>query len=401
MGPNGVGPINIERLVVLFFLFPLSQGHLQIQRFVMSVSRPTRKPKTGPEDFARFREEWLQDHQSGIPNTWIVPPFNSPIEYGQPIGPLPQPIQPGQEEPMYQHPYEHEADWSTDPNYDPDQQFGPGYFFSDDVYQNIQIPDPDESEFGPGYFLSDDVYQSIYDPTAPVDFSQPMSEPSSPQIGWASPSNSISDFDLSQGMANLTTGGPVQALGAALAGPLGTYKIKMALATTAAVLTPFLGSAMSAGGAAAGSALGGMAVNGLFNAIIGGKKRPNEGSPSCSCSSSKRPKYTCEEKCQYGRMMAQKCTGCRGYSGKKPGGYRKPYTSKYTYSNSTAVVPYSGGSAGSTAIVPYGSNPYGGPKPYRSGRQYRKTYRTTARQNRRTNRQTARQNRRANRKWKK
>jgi len=98
-------------------------------------------------------------------------------------------------------------------------------------------------------------------------------------------------------------------------------------------------------------------------------------------------------------MMAEKCQGCKGFTGKGPGGYKRRYGPGGYGSSSGASRPYTG-----VAGSGYRSLPYGGSKPRVAGRQYRKTMRTTgrvarraARQTRRTNRQTARQNRRANR----
>jgi len=146
-------------------------------------------------------------------------------------------------------------------------------------------------------------------------------------------------------------------------------------------------------------AVGAAAGKGIYNVLTGNgpiQRRKNAAAGSahagCSCSEPK-PKPTCEEKCAYGRMMAEKCQGCKGYTGKGPGGYKRRY-GPGGYGSSSR--PYA--SAGTSG---YSSLPYGGSKPRVAGRQYRKTTRTTgrvarraARQTRRTNRQSARQQRR-------
>ena len=145
-----------------------------------------------------------------IPSEWTVPPYSSPIEYGQPIGPEPN----IDEEYIYEDPYAHEVDWATnhgveydnanqdlndwlslpapsyqDPFYPPpslsnqvtpDEFFGPDYFFPDDVYEKAM----DDYEFGPDYFFPDEVYQNIFDPTAgPVGgAAQPATSPLNPLL---------------------------------------------------------------------------------------------------------------------------------------------------------------------------------------------------------------------------
>lgn len=145
----------------------------------------------------------------------------------------------------------------------------------------------------------------------------------------------------------------------------------------------------------AGTAIGGAAIKGIFNVLTGNgplqrkKKAASSAAAGCSCKAEK-PKYTCEQKCAYGRQMAQKCQGCRGYTGKGPGGYKRRYgKGGYSYGGRS----YSGySSSGYRSTVPYG-----GSKPRVSGRQYRRSLRTAGRQTRRTNRQAARQARRARR----
>jgi len=170
----------------------------------------------------------------------------------------------------------------------------------------------------------------------------------------------------------------------------------MAFTGISSLLTGGAEAAGALGGSTLGrAALGGLgaaAGKGIFNVLTGNgpirRRRERErqaaagasGKPGgCSCGDEK-PQYTCEEKCAYGRMMAEKCMGCRGYSGKAPGGYRRSYSS----------YPYR--STGNTPALPYG-----GSKPRVAGRQYRRSMRQTARQTRRTMRTAARQTRRTNR----
>ena len=119
------------------------------------------------------------------------------------------------------------------------------------------------------------------------------------------------------------------------------------MASAMAVAGPMLaqaglkfGTSLASG---AGTMFGSMAVKGLYNVITGNgpiqrrKKAAaaaSSSSPSsggCSCGPTK-PSYSCEEKCAYGRMMSEKCQGCKGYSGKKPGGYRSSYSRGYSSS---------------------------------------------------------------------
>lgn len=146
-------------------------------------------------------------------------------------------------------------------------------------------------------------------------------------------------------------------------------------------------------GQSAATGLGLAAGKGIYNVLTGNgpiqRRKDRQAAAAaggCSCSSSK-PKPSCEEKCAYGRMMSEKCRGCKGYTGKGPGGYKRRY-GRGGY-----------GSTGGTSGTPYRSTsiPYGGSKPRVSGRQYRRNTRVTGRQQRRTNRQNARQQRRANR----
>lgn len=204
------------------------------------------------------------------------------------------------------------------------------------------------------------------------------------------------------------------ALGAATLGGIGAWAAD--IAATAGMYSGYAAGAgqLAAGGALLGAAgaapyltaLGGTTVGkgamaglgsaggrSLWNWISGGKKNNKPAPPggcTCQTGTQKKPQLSCEQKCQYGRLMAQKCTGCKGYSPKKGCGSKK---TGYKKTTASTYVPYYKSSSG------YGASnvPYGGAKPKRTGRAYRKNYRTTARQDRRSARQEARQTRRANR----
>lgn len=174
------------------------------------------------------------------------------------------------------------------------------------------------------------------------------------------------------------TAGAMQALGYGLAPNVGALGTEMAMGL----------------GSMAATQLGGMALKGIGNVLSGNgpirRKRKAEqqetGTKGCSCSEKPtKPKYTCEEKCAYGRYMAEKCKGCTKYSRKKYYSY-KP---RYSYGSRCYSSP------SSTRYSSPSSIPYGGKKPRVSGRQYRRTTRTAARQYRRTQRQASRQDRRA------
>jgi len=149
-----------------------------------------------------------------------------------------------------------------------------------------------------------------------------------------------------------------------------------------------------AGVTAAGTTLGGMAMKGMYNVFTGNgpvqRRRAaasgGGGGGGCSCGPSK-PKPSCEEKCAYGRMMAEKCRGCKGYTGKGPGGYKRRYG------------PGGYGSSGYSTGYRSAAVPYGGSKPRVAGRQYRKSTKTTGRQTRKTMRVQGRQTRKTNRQY--
>lgn len=133
----------------------------------------------------------------------------------------------------------------------------------------------------------------------------------------------------------------------------------MAFTGISSLLTGGAGAAGALGSSTLGKAalggLGAAAGKGIFNVLTGNgpirRRRERErqaaaGKPG-GCSCSEKPQYSCEEKCQYGRMMAEKCMGCRGYSGKAPGGYRRSYGSSYGKPYKTpAKYNYKGGYKG-------------------------------------------------------
>jgi len=143
----------------------------------------------------------------------------------------------------------------------------------------------------------------------------------------------------------------------------------------------------------AGLGLGGLAAKGIGNVLTGNgpiqrrkKAAAAAAAGGCSCMTNQRPQYSCEQKCQYGRMMAEKCKGCRGSSKYKKKPYKSSYT-PYSYTPTYSSSPYSGSNWGVG----------GAKKPRVAARQNRRTARTLGRQTRRTNRQAARQARRARR----
>lgn len=110
------------------------------------------------------------------------------------------------------------------------------------------------------------------------------------------------------------------------------------------------GLLMSMGGTTIGkgalAGAGGAAGRGFYNWLTGKPKSGQPGKPNggCSCTSGKQqmPKLSCEQKCQYGRIMAQKCQGCKGYSPSKKCGTtskRKGYTRSRTYGG-PVYTPY-------------------------------------------------------------
>lgn len=121
------------------------------------------------------------------------------------------------------------------------------------------------------------------------------------------------------------------------------------------------------------------------------KKRKHEGPQghSCSCSGggqAAKKKYTCEEKCAYGRQMGAKCKGCRPYFRRyssKCGSTYKKYSKSSPYSYKTAAAGGGGGAypgAGSTGGFLAPSQTKYKPK------EYKKDYRQARRANRRTRR---------------
>lgn len=95
----------------------------------------------------------------------------------------------------------------------------------------------------------------------------------------------------------------------------------------------------SAFGKAVGGGLGMAAGKGLLGMMFGGGKGKKNQTTQGGCSCSSAPKMSCEQKCQYGRYMNEKCRGCKGYSGKGPGGKRN-----YRYGSTTSTYtgkPYS------------------------------------------------------------
>lgn len=146
------------------------------------------------------------------------------------------------------------------------------------------------------------------------------------------------EIAASAGMyAGYATGASQMLAGGALMGAAagGTY------------LTALGGTTLGKGAlAGAGSAAG----RGFFNWLTGKPKpgKPGAQGGGCSCGTAQMPKLSCEQKCQYGRVMAQKCQGCKGYSPKSKcgtstrrsyssrrsgatGGYSKPYSYKSGY----------------------------------------------------------------------
>lgn len=145
-----------------------------------------------------------------------------------------------------------------------------------------------------------------------------------------------------------------------------------------------------------GGVAGGMVAKGIANVLTGNgpvqrrKKAKAEataagssgGGGGCSCSCNKKPQYSCEEKCAYGRYMAEKCQGCRGSRYKSKYKYSRPYRSSSRYSGTPRY----------SNSMTYNVGNYG--KPRVEGRQARKYAKTTAKQERKTQRQANRQARR-------
>ena len=192
---------------------------------------------------------------------------------------------------------------------------------------------------------------------------------------------------------------------AAVIGGLANYALGAGMKMTGNAIVGGANIAASLGGSTVGQSAikgfgavtGGMIAKGVANVLTGNgpiqrrKKAKAEaaaagasGGGGCSCSS--KPSYSCEEKCAYGRYMAEKCSGCRGSRYNSKYKYsRRPYSRSYSRSYST---PY-------TSNMNYTVGNYG--KPRVEGRQARRYARTTARQGRKTQRQAARQERRARR----
>lgn len=76
-------------------------------------------------------------------------------------------------------------------------------------------------------------------------------------------------------------------------------------------------------------ALGTMDTGTSGNCGCGNKTAQPEGYYGC------RKKYTCEEKCAYGRQMAEKCTGCRTYRPRRYTRGYKTYRKKSCYPKRT------------------------------------------------------------------
>lgn len=72
-------------------------------------------------------------------------------------------------------------------------------------------------------------------------------------------------------------------------------------------------------------------------------------SDKCSC----RPKYSCEEKCAYGREMGEKCQGCTRYSCRRT--YRRRYYPRRSYGGFRS---YGGGYSGGSGYAKKGGSTY-------------------------------------------
>lgn len=147
-----------------------------------------------------------------------------------------------------------------------------------------------------------------------------------------------------------------------------------------------------------GGVAGGLAAKGIANVLTGNgpvqrrKKARAEAAAAASspmvgggCSCGEKPKYSCEEKCAYGRYMAEKCKGCSGSRYRSKYKYSRPYRSSSRYSGTPRY----------SNSMTYNVGNYG--KPRVEGRQARRYTRTAARQERKTQRQANRQYRKANR----
>jgi len=188
-------------------------------------------------------------------------------------------------------------------------------------------------------------------------------------------------------MAGVFAGLTSKILGSVGAETMGGLGASM-MSTGTSMASNFAGSSVGQGfGTALGAGLAGGVAGGLINVMSGNgpiQRRRKAAAAAgqmqqggCSCST--KPKYTCEQKCAYGRYMGQKCAGCR--------------TSKYKKSYTGYRKSYSSGSYPTTYSSPMGyRSAY---KPRVAGRQARRTARVQGRQNRRTQRQGARQARRA------
>lgn len=160
---------------------------------------------------------------------------------------------------------------------------------------------------------------------------------------------------------------------------------------------PWGNAATAAAGAAFGS-LFGTSPNIDYSAGIGGNAGGTHGDGDtpmggCNCPGEK-PRYTCEEKCAYGRMMGEKCKGCRSsYRKKRPYRYSN-YRRRTPYYNS-GTGRYRGGSSGTywdgenktstyKPLAYKGARDGGRPGNMRSRRQARQTNRRTRKNIRRS-----------------
>lgn len=163
--------------------------------------------------------------------------------------------------------------------------------------------------------------------------------------------------------------------------------------------TTFGDSFIKGAGATAGKGI----ITGIGNVLTGNgpiQRRKRQAAQQaargggCSCGQPAQPQLSCEQKCQYGRLMAQKCQGCKGKSpGKKCGSSYRPRRS--TYSRPAGYGPY--GSA--PAAGAYRSGMKGRIAARQNARQNRRQTRVNNRQGRKNARQARRADRRANRRW--
>ena len=192
---------------------------------------------------------------------------------------------------------------------------------------------------------------------------------------------------------------------AAVIGGLANYALGAGMKLTGNAMIGGANIAASLGGSTVGQSAikgfggvaGGLVAKGIANVMTGNgpiqrrKKAKAEaaaagnssGGATCSCD--EKPKYSCEEKCAYGRYMAEKCQGCKGSRYKSKYKYSRPYRSSSRYSGTPR---YSNN-------MTYNVGNYG--KPRVEGRQARRYTRTAARQERKTQRQANRQARRSRR----